>query len=119
MNSNVKRLNKNILEKDIYSFHALKAISNYQPHKENLKISKLDEAYSEMTALQGEEAGKEGAYKAARDNCVAAEQNFHNLMLEAKEQVRAQFGSNSNELQSLGLKKKEERKAPGKRKAKA
>jgi len=39
-------------------------------------------------------------------------------MLAVKEQVIAQFGKNSNQLQALGLKKKSEYKAPA-RKAKS
>jgi hypothetical protein len=37
---------------------------------------------------------------------------FHNLMLRAKDQVRAQFGRDSNEVQALNLKKTSEYKAP-------
>jgi hypothetical protein len=40
-------------------------------------------------------------------------------MLGVKEQVIAQFGKNSDQLQALGLKKKSEYKAPAARKAKA
>jgi hypothetical protein len=37
-------------------------------------------------------------------------------MLGAKNQVKAQFGDSSNEIQSLGLKKKSEYKSGGKKK---
>jgi hypothetical protein len=46
---------------------------------------------------------------------VAAEWEFHNLMLGAKDQVIAQFGRDSNEVQAIGLKKSSERKAPQRR----
>ena len=46
-----------------------------------------------------------------RDNAVAAEWDFHNFVLGAKEQVIAQFGKDSNEVQSIGLKKKSEYKS--------
>jgi hypothetical protein len=42
----------------------------------------------------------------------AAEWEFHNTMLAVKEQVIAQFGKNSDQVQALGLKKKSEYKAP-------
>jgi hypothetical protein len=51
----------------------------------------------------------------ARDNAVTAEREFHNLMLGAKDQVTAQFGRDSNEVQALGLKKASERKPPRRR----
>jgi len=49
---------------------------------------------------------------AARDAATAAEWDFHNTMLAVKEQVIAQFGKNSDQVQALGLKKKSEYKAP-------
>ena len=52
------------------------------------------------------------AHAAARDNATAREWEFHNLMPGAKDQVTAQFGRDSNEVQALGLKKSSERKAP-------
>ena len=44
-----------------------------------------------------------------------AEWEFHNTMLAVKEQVIAQFGKNSDQVQALGLKKKTEYKAPARR----
>jgi hypothetical protein len=43
---------------------------------------------------------------------VAAEWAFHNAILGVKEQVRAQFGPDSNEVQALGLVKKSEKARP-------
>ena len=43
------------------------------------------------------------------------EWEFHNLILGAKDQVTAQFGRDSNEVQAVGLKKASERKAPQRR----
>jgi hypothetical protein len=65
-----------------------------------------------MQGQQSAETQAEAAYKAARDNAVAAEWAFHNAVLGAKEQVIAQFGKDSNEVQAIGLKKKSERKSP-------
>jgi hypothetical protein len=42
--------------------------------------------------------------------------DFHYAVLEAKSQVKAQFGADSNELQAVGLKKKSEYKSPKARK---
>jgi hypothetical protein len=50
-----------------------------------------------------------------RDATTAAEWDFHNTMLAVKEQVIAQFGKNSDQVQALGLKKKSEYKAPARR----
>jgi hypothetical protein len=43
---------------------------------------------------------------------VAPEWEFHNIIPGVKEQVIAQFGKNSNQVQALGFKKKSEYKAP-------
>ena len=70
-----------------------------------------------MQAAQEAEINAQNALDSARDNAAAAEWDFHNTMLGVKDQVVAQYGKDSNELQSMGLKKASERKAP-KRKAK-
>jgi hypothetical protein len=48
----------------------------------------------------------------ATDHLAVARWNFHNVILQVKEQIRAQFGSDSVEIQSLGLKRASERKRP-------
>jgi hypothetical protein len=58
---------------------------------------------------------KEGELKAARDNAVKKERAFHEAMLAAKDQIRAQFGASSDEYQSIGLKKKSEYKSRSKK----
>lgn len=57
----------------------------------------------------------QGAADAARDHAVAAEWEFHNAVLGMKDQVRAQYGSDSDQVQALGLKKKSKYRAPARR----
>ncbi len=61
----------------------------------------------------------QNAPDAARDSAIAAQWEHHNLILGVKDQVIAQFGANSDEVASLGLKKKSERKAPARSSSKA
>lgn len=49
-------------------------------------------------------------YRAAADAARLAEWEFHNAVIAMKEVVRGQFGSDSNEAQAVGLKKKSDRK---------
>jgi hypothetical protein len=56
------------------------------------------------------------ALASARDKATAKEWEFHNTILGVKDQVMAQYGRNSDEVQALGLKKASERKAPTRRK---
>jgi hypothetical protein len=58
------------------------------------------------------EAQKQGELDAARDDATAAEWAFHKAVLGAKDQVVAQYGDDSNQLQALGYKKKSEYKSP-------
>ncbi len=112
-----KRLNPSVLETDKAAFAALQAITNYAPANPAYASAAVAAAHAELLAAQAEEARTTAAAAAARDNAVAKEWNFHNLVLGSKDQVTAQFGRNSNEVQALGRKKESEYK-PRTRKAK-
>jgi hypothetical protein len=73
-------------------------------------LAQLQAAYKKLDDLQRLETQKEAEFKAARDNAVAQEHAFHDLMLAVHDQIRAQFGADSNEYQSLGMVKKSEYK---------
>ena len=79
---------------------------------------RTDERKSRHLSATQPELAAQVALATARDAAAAAEWELHNAMLGVKEQVIAQFGKNSDQLQALGLKKKTEYKAPT-RKAKA
>lgn len=53
----------------------------------------------------------EAAHEAARDTAATTESAFHDIIRGVKDQVTAQFGRNSNEVQSIGRKKSSEYKA--------
>jgi hypothetical protein len=82
-----------------------------------LKPVQLQADIDALTALNGFVVYPP-ANTAYAKTAAAAEWDFHNTMLAVKEQVIAQFGKNSDQVQALGLKKKSEYKAPA-RKAKA
>ena len=69
-----------------------------------------------MLAFQQAETEKLALYRAAADAARLAEWEFHNAVLAMKEVVRGQFGADSNEAQSVGLKKKFDRKRPTRQK---
>ena len=66
------------------------------------------EAPGAARATRGPRARRSKPHHAA----AAAEWEFHDTMLAVKEQVIAQFGKNSDQVQALGLKKKAEYKSP-------
>jgi hypothetical protein len=105
-----KRLTPSVLETDKASFAALQTIANYAPANPAYTAAAVATAHAELLAAQAAET-QTAAAAAARDNTVSKEWNFHNLMLGVKDQVTAQFGRNSNEVQSIGRKKESEYKA--------
>ncbi|MDP2363203.1 MAG: hypothetical protein Q8M94_05485 [Ignavibacteria bacterium] len=110
-------LSPKIIQDDLNGFAALKAIQGYAPANPAFEVKKLEDSYNGMVSKQVDFAQKEADYKSARDEKVLAEWEFHNKVLGAKEQVIAQYGKSSNEVQAIGLKKKTEYKRRSSRKS--
>ena len=106
------RLRPALLQADKDALAALQAIPGYQPMNPAYAVAELESALSAHTQAQAAEVQAQAAYAAARDTAGATERRFHDLMVGMKEQVIAQFGSNSNEVAAIGLKKKSEYKRP-------
>jgi hypothetical protein len=113
-----RQLPPSVLTEDREIYAALKEIKNYAPANQAFAQSAIDTSLSNMVTAQEAEAQAAAAWAAARDDKVAAEWGFHNMILGGKDQVKAQFGPNSNEVQAVKLKKKTEYKSP-RRKAKS
>jgi hypothetical protein len=113
-----KRIAPAQMQADFDSIAAVQTIGNYTPANPAYSLAQVKEQVIAVRAAQEVERAAQAALDSARDDAVAAEWEFHNFTLAIKEQVIAQFGKNSNEVQTLGLKKKTEYKKPT-RKAKA
>lgn len=109
-----KQLEPKVLATDREVYKAIKALPDYAPANPAFTKDALDDSFEAMDAAQTEESKAKAAAMAARDNKVAAEWAFHNKTLGGKAQVEAQYGPDSNQLQSLLLKKKSEYDSPGK-----
>jgi hypothetical protein len=107
-----RRLKPSLIQSDKDGFAALQAVEGYAPANPAYAMATITAAQASLAAAQAAEAQADAAAAAARDDAVAREWEFHNLMLGAKEQVVAQFGNDSNELQAVGLKKKSEYSRP-------
>lgn len=116
MANKTKRLRPAQVAEDESGFAALQAMALYEPANHAYSLPAIGSAHGLMQSARTEEAQAEAALATARDNAVAKEWEFHNLILGAKDQVTAQFGRDSNEVQALGLKKTSERKSPQRRK---
>lgn len=110
-----KRLPPRKVEADENGFAALQTILNYTPINSTYTVNAVRAAHEELQSLRSAEAQAQAQAQAARDNAVAKEWEFHNLMLGVKEQVIAQFGNDSDEVQAIGLKRKSEYKPPKRR----
>jgi hypothetical protein len=115
-NPQTDRIDPKVLQSDIVSYQALQTITGYTPANVAYAKATGETTFTTMTATQASETQKKAAADAARDDATAAEWNFHNFILGMKDQVKAQYGADSNELQSVGLKKKSEKKKPSSKK---
>ena len=110
-----KRLNQATLEADKNAFAALQTVTGYAPVNPMFALSAISAAQAALAAAQAAESQAAAALASARDDAVAREWAFHNLMLGAKDQVVAQFGRDSNEVQAVGRKKASEFKPRARR----
>ena len=103
-----KRIRPATLQADRDALAAIAGLTGYAPANTDYTLTKLQNSGGAMDDAQEIETQKQGDADAARDDAVAAEWDFHNTILGAKAQVKAQFGDDSNEWQSLGQTKKSE-----------
>ena len=110
-----KRIRPTILQEDRDALSAIKGYKNppYQPSNDKYTLDQLQAARDAMVAAREFEVQKQNDADDARDATVAAEWGFHNIMLEGKNQVKAQYGEDSDEYAGVGGTKKSERKSPG------
>jgi hypothetical protein len=107
-----RRLRPIYIHQDIDSLRGLRTIAEYVTGRPDATPKALQSAYAEMLAAQDEETETMVQAKAAADKARLAEWKFHNRILAMKECVRGQFGSDSDQAQAIGYKKKSERKRP-------
>lgn len=100
---------------DETAFDALKGIPDYAPTNPDCSIASLTAAFAAHRAALEDERQAQAALDSARDITVSKAWEAHNLMLIAKDQVKSQYGVDSLEVQQLGLKRKSEYKAPGRK----
>lgn len=106
------RIRPAYLKADQQAYVALQSIRDYAPINPAYARDKVQAGFEALQSARENMIRLQQELDAARDCTVAAEWEFHNLMLGAKGQVIAQYGDSSNEIQSMGLKKKSEYKPP-------
>ena len=114
-NNPKRRLSADILQTDLDCITALKAIDGYAPSNPADTLAAIAELQTRVSAAEERELHAANAYAAARDDAILLENERHERVKSIKNQVRAQFGNDSNEVAAIGLKKSSERKAPKRR----
>jgi hypothetical protein len=110
-----KRLPPGKIEADENGFAALQTFTGYTPINSTYSLDAVCAAHEELRNLRQAAATAQAQAQAARESTLAKEWEFHNLMLGVKEQVIAQFGKDSGEVEALGLKRKSDYKPPKRR----
>ncbi len=104
------RVSQRILKKDRQIAQAVLSLKDYKPANADFSAQRLQEALEKLKRAEEAEAAALEAAAKAREAAVSLETAFHELVLGAKRQVIAQYGDDSDEITSLGMKKKSERR---------
>lgn len=103
-----RRLSRTTLDEDETTLNALKTLTGYAPANATYTVAAIEQAQTTMRAAQAGEDQGVAALATLRDTATATEWEYHNLILGAKDQVRALYGKDSPQVQEIGLKRKSE-----------
>ncbi|KPV50470.1 hypothetical protein SE17_26770 [Kouleothrix aurantiaca] len=104
------RLPASAIEADREALLALQELTDYRPVNPEHTVEALKAREQALRQSEEEEVRTQKRLTTVRDEVVDAGWGFHDAIMGAKAQVSAQYGNNSNAIQSLGLKKRSDRK---------
>ena len=104
------RIRPETIKADRDALNALQDLHDYAPLNPAYSVAALTALNQTLEQALQNEHRIEKALKAAQDAVKAAGWTLHDAMLGAKIQVAAQYGDDSDAIQSLGLKKKSKRR---------
>jgi hypothetical protein len=107
-----KWVNPTVLAEDEATHNGLQNLTDYAPNNPSYTVAALTHALGLRRDKEAAADKAAAAAATARDEAVSEQWNYHNLILGAKDQVRAQYGKDSTQVQELGLKRKSEYKKP-------
>lgn len=107
-----RQLSQDELQEDLDAFAGLEGIAGYNPANPDFSLANGAALKTTKQTSETDEVQKYNDWQAARDKKVLDQWNFHDFIRNARIQVKAQFGESSDEVQSVGLKKKSEYKNP-------
>src|SRR5437867_68148 len=110
-----RRLPAKTLKQDKDDFANLDKIEGFAPNNKDHQVASIQKVLDQVDVSQQSAAQAKAGKGSARNEAVAAEWEFHNLMIAARGQVKTQFGADSNELASVGMKKASDYRSPRRR----
>jgi hypothetical protein len=113
--SKTRQLSPSELHEDLETFAGLEGIAGYNPSNDDFTAANGLALKTQMQASEALEIQKYNEWQASRDKKVANQWKFHDFNRNARVQVKAQFGEDSDEVAATGLKKKSEYKNPKKK----
>ncbi|MBS1968549.1 MAG: hypothetical protein JST60_22685 [Chloroflexi bacterium SZAS-1] len=103
------------LQASLDALRAILSLPDYQPINPACNAAALAALETRLANAERAEQLAQMQYANAHDEAVTSAWELHNTVLMAKAQVIAQYGDDSNEVASLGLKKKSARRRPARR----
>ena len=100
--------------KDIESYLAFTALTDYRSNNPAHSRDAADLAYKNLREAELHAITTQAAADAASDALAKARRDLHDVILGIKNEIRALYGPNSDQVAALGLKKKSERAKVGK-----
>jgi hypothetical protein len=110
-----KHLRAQTIAADRAALLALKQLHDYMPTNAAIRIEAVSALEAQLRQAEEAEILLRKTLRAARGARIAASWQLHNTMLDVKAAVAGQYGSNSDAVQALGLKKKMDYRRPASR----
>jgi hypothetical protein len=114
-----QRVKPDLLEQGKTILYGLKTLTDYTPLRSSASVEGIEAIHAKMQEAQQKETRLKAEARIALEEARAAEWEFHNCILEAKAAVIAQYGVDSPQLQTVGLKRKSAYRRPTRQAKKA
>ena len=100
------------LDTDVDTYSALRGLVGYTPRNVRFSTDSAGAALAAMRAADEAAIQANNALTVARESLIAAQKDFHEIILGVKAEAKVIFGEDSDEVAALGLKRKSDRARP-------
>jgi hypothetical protein len=111
----IRRIQPDVLKKDHETLIALTAMRGYAPRKANLEVANLTALEGTLDNAEARMLRARAELEASTDAYYLAALGFHDGVVGARDEVKVQYGDNSDQYASVGRTKRTERKSPRRR----